>query len=147
MCNPSYLTGVHKSSKALRLHTNAGSSTTDKKGYLGSTPFWLRQGCANVIKIKTLEEPCHKNNGSLFYHSRRDKGSFIAHLGGDKIVTFRRCPDTDFPFIDLDEQDDQAIMLLQSVSKNMEGFTNKEVQRAIQAYDAQAPWHRGRSEE
>ena len=28
-----------------------------------------------------------------------------------------------FPFIDLDEQDDQAIMLLQSVSKNMEGFT------------------------
>ena len=138
MCNPSYLTGVHKSSKALRLHTNAGTSTTDKKGYLGSTLFWLGQGCANVIKIKTLEEICHKNNGSLSYHSKRDKGSFIAHLGGDKIVTFRRCPVTNFPFIDLDEQDDQAVMLLQSVSKNMEGFTKKEVQRAMQAYDAQA---------
>ena len=65
-------------------------------------------------------------------------------------MTFRRCPVTNFPFIDLDEQDDQAIMLLQSVSKNMEGFTKKAVQRAVQAYDAQAAMahasERGRSE-
>jgi len=89
------------------------------------------------VKIKTLEELCHKNGGSLSYHSKRDKGSFIAHLGGNNMVTFRRCPDTDFPFINLGEQDDHAIVLLQSVSKNMEGFTKREVQRAIHAYDAQ----------
>ena len=29
-------------------------------------------------------------------------------------------------------------MLQQSVSKNMKGFTKKEVQRAVHAYDAQA---------
>jgi len=70
ICNPAYLTGVHKSNKSLRLHTNADNTTTDKKGYLGSTLFWLGQGSANVVKIKTLEELCHKNGGSLSYHSR-----------------------------------------------------------------------------
>lgn len=45
------------------------------------------------------------------------------------MVSFRRCPN-------LDEQDDQAIMLLQSVRKNMEGITKREVERAIDAYDA-----------
>jgi len=54
------------------------------------------------------------------------------------VVTFRRYPNIGFPFIYLDEQDDQAIMLLQSASKNMESFTKRVVKRAIHAYDAQA---------
>jgi len=106
------------------------TSTIDKKGYLGSTPFWLSQGCANVIDIKTLEEICHKNNGNLFYHSKRDKGSFIAHLGGDKIVTFLSSPFTNK-------------MIRQSCyyslsAKTWKDLPRRKVQRAIQAYDAQA---------
>ena len=41
MVNPSYLTKIHKASKPLTLHTNAGSSSTTHKGYLGSELFWL----------------------------------------------------------------------------------------------------------
>jgi len=103
MCNPVYLTGVHKSNESLRLHTNAVNTTTDKKGYLGSTLFWLGQGSASVVKIKTLEELCHKNGESLSYHSRRDERAFIADSGGDYVVIFHKCHDIDFPFINLDE--------------------------------------------
>ena len=37
MCNPAYLTGVHSTDKSLLLQTNAGSTSTNKQGYLGST--------------------------------------------------------------------------------------------------------------
>ena len=39
MVNPSYLTKIHKASKPLTLHTNAGSINTTLKGYLGSELF------------------------------------------------------------------------------------------------------------
>ena len=60
------------------------------------------------------------------------------------MVTFHRCHDIDFPFIDLDEQDDQAIMLLQSVSKNMEGLNKREVTRCTSRHGVR---ERRRSEE
>ena len=76
MCYPAYFTGVHKSNKSLRLHTNAGNTTTDKKGYLGSTLFWLGQGSANVVKIKTLN--CAIKMEEVY--PTIDEGAFIADL-------------------------------------------------------------------
>jgi len=123
MCNRAYLKDVHTADTSLRLHTNAGSTTTDKQGYLGSLLMWLGQsGFANVISLNALEELCRKKGGNLSYHSKAKEGSFIANLGDGRVVTFHRCPDTDFPCIDLDDHmDDGVVMLLQSVSKNMEG--------------------------
>ena len=53
-------------------------------------------------------------------------------------MVFRRCPETGFPYIDLDEPGDEAAMLVQSVRANFEGFTRREVQGAIAARDLQA---------
>lgn len=38
------------------LHTNTGSSRMDKRGYFGSTPFWLGEhGIATMVSLKTYE--------------------------------------------------------------------------------------------
>ena len=72
MCNPSYLTNIRSSDKALRLQTNAGSTTTNKQGFLGSIRMWLGQtGMANVISINSLEELCRKRGGDLSSTVRR----------------------------------------------------------------------------
>ena len=39
MVDHTYMTGVHKVKKPLNLHTNAGTSTTNHQGYLGSHLF------------------------------------------------------------------------------------------------------------
>ena len=103
--------------------------------------MWVGQtGLANVISIATLEELCRKRGGDLSYYSETTGEGFVANLGNGEVVTFKRCPLADFPYIDLDDHcgDDGAVMLLQSVSKNMERYTKKEVQRAINACDTQA---------
>ena len=62
MCNSAYLKDVHTAGKSLRLQTNAGSTSTDKQGYLGSTLMWLgRTGFANVITLRCLEELCRES--------------------------------------------------------------------------------------
>ena len=141
MCKHSehYLTRVHTAQRPLQLHTNGGSTSANKRGYLGSLLMWLGDGIANVISLKSLEDVCHKRGGCLSYNSRQDDGCFVADLGHGEIVTFRRDPKTDFPYIDLDEDSgDGAVMLLQSVRENFEGFTKKQVQRAVKARDIQA---------
>lgn len=139
-CNDAYLTGVHTAPKSLRLSTNSGSTSTNKQGYMGSLKMWLgNTGIANVISLKSLEKLCHKKGGHLSYRSNQDGGSFVADLGEGTVITFQRCPETDFPYIDLDEHSENgAVMLLQSVNKNMEGYTKREVERAIHARDTQA---------
>ena len=39
MVNPTVLSKIHKVAKPLKLHTNAGSASINKKGYLGNTLF------------------------------------------------------------------------------------------------------------
>jgi len=139
--NQAYLTGVHTVDRSLCLQTNGGSTSTNKRGYLGSILMWWGDtGIANVISLKALEEKCRALGGHLKYHSKDEGGVFIADLGNGTVIPFKRCPETDFPFINLDEHcgKDGIIMLLQSVRKNFEGFSKKEVQRAIHARDAQA---------
>ena len=141
MPNQAYLTGVHTSDRGLRLQTNAGSTVTHKRGFLGSLEVWHGiSGGANVMRLKTLEELCRKRGGKLSYDSEKAEGAFVANFGDGKVITFKRCAHSDFPYIDLDEHfdEDGAVMLLQSVKGNMEGYTKQEVTRAIHARDAQA---------
>ena len=55
------------------------------------------------------------------------------------MIPFKRCPNINFPFIDLDEHSgNEAVMLLQTVRGNMGGFTKKQVQRAVYDRSTQA---------
>eukprot|EP00956_Cyclotella_meneghiniana_P042120 scaffold248363_cov77-Cyclotella_meneghiniana.AAC.3 len=131
--NPAYLKGVHKADTPLHLHTNAGTSVLLQQGYLGEFLFWLDpHGIANVISLRTLEEK-HK----VTYDSELHGGAFVVHTDEGDVI-FRRCPETGFPYIDLDENASEAAMLVQSVRGNFEGFTKREVKGAIAARDLQA---------
>ena len=57
----------------------------------------------------------------------------------DREVVFKRYPLTKFPYVDLNEQgDENAVLLVQTVRKNYEGFTRQEVEQAILARKLQA---------
>lgn len=54
-------------------------------------------------------------------------------------MSFKLCRRMGFPYIDLDNSDnDAAILMVQTIIENFEGFTRKEVKRAIAARKAQA---------
>ena len=57
MYNAAYLSKIHKVEWALNLHTNTGTSRTNKKDHLGSFLFWIDTfGIANIISLCSLEE-------------------------------------------------------------------------------------------
>lgn len=116
--DPVYLSGIHKADSPLHLHTNAGTSISKQQGYLGEHLFWLDpHGIANVISLRSLEAK-HK----VTYDSGLHGGAFIVRTDSGEVI-FRRCPKTGFPYVDLDESGDEAVMLVQSVRGNFEGFT------------------------
>lgn len=50
--NGAYLTGIHTVKTQLTMHTNAGSSTSNKKGHLGRMLFWLNPGgLASIVSL------------------------------------------------------------------------------------------------
>ena len=60
-------------------------------------------------------------------------GRLSAEMPGGK-VTFLRCEKTGFPYIDLDDPDnDAAFVMVQTVRENYKGYTRRKVERAIQA--------------
>jgi hypothetical protein len=129
MVVPEYLTGIHNVKEGLVLHTNAGKSHTNQKGYLGETAFWLDEHrIAIVISLKTLEKKFH-----VTYDSTKDGGAFMCDTPAGRI-SFNRCPITKFPYIDLSQNRSKAAtMLVQTIRQNFEGYTQEEVERAIMA--------------
>ncbi|KAL7529447.1 hypothetical protein ACHAXR_002971 [Thalassiosira sp. AJA248-18] len=90
-------------------------------------------GIANVVSLNSLEQKYH-----VQYDSRKKDGAFICKTSEGEVI-FKRCPDTKFPYVDLDEEgSENAVMLVQTVCKNYEGFTKREVERAILARKLQA---------
>eukprot|EP00804_Cyclotella_cryptica_P004758 CCRYP_016241-RA/>CCRYP_016241-RA protein AED:0.30 eAED:0.32 QI:0/0/0/1/0/0/4/0/361 len=134
MVEAKYLDKVHTVEDTLTLHTNAGKSQTNKKGYLGGTAFWLdEKGIANVVSLRTLEK-----NFRVSYDSEQDGGAFVCHTKNGAVV-FKRCPTTGFPFVDLSkERGIAAAVLIQTVRQNFEGYTREEVERAIMARKMQS---------
>jgi hypothetical protein len=135
MANGQYLKDIHKSPKPLTMNTNAGSTLTHLQGKLGVLTFWLcPHGIANVVSLRTLEK-----HFKVQYDSSKEDGAFVCSTPKGDSVTFKRCEKTGFPYIDLDDMDnDAAILMVQTVRENFEGFTRREVERAIAARKAQA---------
>ena len=117
MVEGAYLDNIHTVDKPLRLYTNAGSSSTNRKGYLGNQLFWLdRMGLANVVKLKTLEDRFH-----MTYDSQARGGAFICSTPEGEVI-FRRCPDSDVPYVDLDDEGaNAAIVMVQTVRERYAG--------------------------
>lgn len=129
MVNRTFMSDIRVTNQKLNLQTNAGSASTNKKGFLGNTPFWLDpMGIANVVSLRTLE-----SKFKVTYDSTQDGGAFVVHTPEGPVL-IRRCPKTSFPYIDLtDEQGGAAIMMVQTVRQRYQGYTKKEVERAIEA--------------
>lgn len=68
-------------------------------------------GIANVVSLRSLEEKYR-----VSYDSLKDGGAFIVHTDEGDVI-FKRCPDTSFPYLDLDDVTggDRGAMLLQSM--------------------------------
>jgi hypothetical protein len=132
MVNPTYLTGVHAVDEPLRIHTNACSCVTSQQGFLGSQLFWLdRNGIANVISLRSLEMR-HR----VTYDSTKNGGAFVVHTPEGEVL-FKRCPDTGFPYVDLDNALSGGAMLVQTVRRNYEGFTKRDIIKAHEARELQ----------
>ena len=83
MANRAFLTKIFRSDKALTLHTNAGSTSTNWKGFLGSIEFWLdNNAMASVVSHCTLERKFPK----VSYCSNERGGTFIVTTDSGEVV-------------------------------------------------------------
>ena len=134
MINPAFLTNAHQVKNRLHLQTNAGLASTNKKGYLGNSLFWLDQmGIANVVLLCTLE-----SKFNITSDSKKDGGAFVVHTPEGRVL-IKRCPKTSFSYIDLtDESGGAAVMMVQTVRQLYDGYTKREVEKAILAKKLQS---------
>ena len=127
------LDNVHDVEVYLKGHCNAGVTTCKEQGYYGVFKMWLnRAGIANLLSIPQLE-----NDGYVVdYNTKRD---WVVTTPQGKKITFKR--DTGLcdrmPYIDLREHQEGVIMI-ETVRKNFEGYTKRQVKKAILAREAQA---------
>ena len=131
MAQAKYLSAIVAVLHPLLLQTNGGDCSSNEIGYLESTRFWLdRSAIANVISLSTVETLFDE----VYYHSKRSDRAIICKNDNGDTVVFHRFPDTGFPYIDLEEEGSQkAAVFIQTVRRNFEGFTSRDVEKAIEA--------------
>ena len=95
--------------------------------------MWLnRNGIGNLLSIPQLEEDGY----IVDYNTKWD---WVVTTPQGKKIVFKRdtCLCARMPYIDLRESQD-GIIMLETVRKNFEGYTKKQVERAILARKTQA---------
>ena len=122
-----YLRDVHRSPTTMSTSCNAGQTETSTRGWYGDFEVWLNsRGIANLLSIPALEEAGYK------VESHTDKDWAVTSPQGRRTV-FKR--DTGvcrrMPYIDLREHGEEGLAMIATVRKNFEGFTPKEIERAI----------------
>ena len=127
------LDNIHEVDTYFTGHCNTGSLTCKEKGYLGLFKMWLNHdGIANLLSIPQLEE----NRYQIDYNIRCD---WVVTTPQGKKIKFKRdkgmC--NHMPYIDVHE-DKEGLSMLQTVKKNFEGFTKKQVKKVILAHGTQA---------
>ena len=129
-----WLDNVHKVDTILTGHCNAGVTTSDTVGELfGLFEVWLNKNrVANLLSIPQLEEDGYR----IKYDTQGDWEVFTPE--GKRIV-FQR--DTGvckrMPYLDL-RKHKGGFALIETVRKNFEGFTKRQIKKAILAREAQA---------
>ena len=136
MCfNAKYLAKVQRLMMQLKGDCNAGTTGSREKGWLASIfHMWLvRNGIVNVLSVGQLE----KDGFKISYETG---GDWVVRTPNGKSLKFKR--DTGmcygFPYLDLRETHDlEGLACVQTMRENMEGFTKRELKRAILARQKQ----------
>ena len=63
-------------------------------------------GIANIISLRLLEKKYR-----VAYDSHANEGAFIVTTP-DGDITFDRCPDTGFPYLDLDDHSNEGAVIV-----------------------------------
>jgi hypothetical protein len=125
IANPKLLKNIRKASQPITVHCNAGSTTTDLKGELGSmtgvkhNPYSI----ANVLLLHSIMQR-HR----VTYDSWDHSGVFQVHTPGG-VVEFKSSP-CGLHYLDVTDKDSGVEwMLVNTVRANFEGFTQHEVEK------------------
>jgi hypothetical protein len=129
-----HLDNLHLAGATLRANCNAGTNFATKKGwYHDLFNLWLvRNGIANLLSLPQLEA----DGFTVSYHTG---GNRIVMTPQGKEITFHREENGvchGFPYIDM--QSTNAVVMIQTVCQQYEGFTKRKVQDATAARKAQA---------
>merc|ERR1711957_654288 len=121
-----FLDRIFKSRSSMNGNCNAGSVSTNLKGMWGKFQVWVNEnGIANLLSIPMLEKAGYKVS------SHTDKNWSVFTPEGDEIEFKRDTGVTEgMPYIDLRTTGKAGLALIETIAKNMEGFTRKEVKRA-----------------
>jgi hypothetical protein len=152
---PHLLKNLKKEKRALVGHSNMGSGGMKKSGEMGAVEqMWLNEGgVAPIIPLKIL-----KKIWPVSYDSRRNGGCFVIHTDQENIIVKNN--NKGMPYLDIRDMEAEvamsfiqttigaveaamvalarAVLFVQTVRGNMEGYTQREVEDAHAACEAQA---------
>jgi hypothetical protein len=131
---PKLLSNIKKEKRGLIGHTNAGSTGMELAGNLGAVPkMWVNEGgVATIIPLKVLEKIWR-----VTYNSKCNGGRFVVWTDQGNIVLNNN--EGGMPYFDLKKPEAEvALMFVQTVQGNKEGYTRWEFYEAREAWEAQA---------
>ena len=129
--NSDLLEDIRQVSNMILGHTNVGTSKTNWVGNFGGLEAWLdTNGIANIFGIPALK----KSGYHITYDS--DDGFYIGTNKTTGVSVKFREGDDGLPYIQATEENKAfvqsvALNFVQTVRKNYEGFTNRDVNRDV----------------
>ena len=125
-----HLTDVQDVERGLAVHCNARKMTTKRRGNFGKFKVWaMKDGIANVLSLGEMIRLYRVTFDSL-------DGYFAVHTPDGEVHFV--LDEHGMPALDLQEDEEAARLLLQTVRGNFEGFTPREVKLARTAREAKA---------
>jgi hypothetical protein len=128
VANPAMLKNIRKAASAVTVHCNAGSTSTNLEGDLGSvTVKHNPHSTANVVLLHKIKQ-CHR----VMYDSWDQGSVFQVHTDGG-IVEFKPSSRGLHYHGVSDPSRNVGLMLINTVRENFEGYTRHDVERAREA--------------
>jgi hypothetical protein len=128
VANPALLKNIRKAASTVTIHCNAGSTSTDLEGDLGSVT--VKHNPHSIANVVSLHET--KQRHRVTYDSWDRGGVFQVHTDG-RIVEFKPSSHG-LHYHDIsDPSSNVELMLVDTVRENFEGYTRHDVERAREA--------------
>jgi hypothetical protein len=123
-CNPTLLTNIHTAKKSIKVHCNAGTIVVTQVGTLKNYgEVWFnRKGIANILSLAKVKER---------YPVRYDSegGNQFIVVQPKKQVVFKQSSSGLY----FHDTTNRAVVMVNTVSDNREGYTNRAFNEAKQA--------------
>jgi hypothetical protein len=119
--NPALLTNIRKAGRSINIHCNAGSTRVSEIGMLRNfgDVWFSRSAIANILSLSQLKE-----RYPVKYDS--SAGNQFVVKQPTKNVIFKQS----LSGLYYDDTRDRAIVMVNTVNENREGYTNREFERA-----------------